>query len=482
MSLLFEDSLLVLLGLSADRLDETSRRIRGELADSEWKMGICLLAMVRSGAFRELGYSTISEYGERALNLSGQKVGWLLGAARVLEHCPLLSSAFREGRIGWGKVRAIQSVVTPETERQWLDFALAHSTAEVARKVALSPREWKRQRAFEASLEQNPVASKKAVEVVLNSDGSDQTVPVAESNSNGQVACNRSASVLCSTKSGGSPPVGNGEIPDTAEAQVQVEVQPSLPSPPRLIRLVVELTPDQYALYEQAEHRLQARAGKRLRRAEVVSRMAEQVLESGTARARAKHQVLIHTDDQSGKAWYETGKGVLPVAAEVVEEALGAAEPMRVEPLGPGRKKASDEVVLGKVQESSLSTAGFPPGDLDGFPEGYQESPGRHHIPNATLRALFARAGHRCERCGARGGRLDVHHTTPVSEGGGNSLEELRLYCRACHTLHHEKDLATKPHWRRAYRSALGRAEERGSALDTTAEDSGEIQALGRGP
>ena len=72
----------------------------------------------------------------------------------------------------------------------------------------------------------------------------------------------------------------------------------------------------------------------------------------------------------------------------------------------------------------------------------------RTAIPNVILRQVFARAGHRCECCGRKGGRLDVHHCDPVSEGGRNELERLELLCRGCHTKNHERDFEEKEHWR----------------------------------
>jgi hypothetical protein len=56
--------------------------------------------------------------------------------------------------------------------------------------------------------------------------------------------------------------------------------------------------------------------------------MAENILHTGTARARAKHQILIHTtvsplaeDSALGElAWYDTDKGPLPVSPSVLQQ------------------------------------------------------------------------------------------------------------------------------------------------------------------
>ena len=61
----FQVSLSKLERLSAVKLDKASRRIRSEMADAEWKMSVCLLAIKRSGAFRKLGFGTLTDYAER---------------------------------------------------------------------------------------------------------------------------------------------------------------------------------------------------------------------------------------------------------------------------------------------------------------------------------------------------------------------------------------------------------------------------------
>jgi hypothetical protein len=57
MLLSFQESLSKLGRLSATQIDQTSRRIRADLAGAEWKMGVCLLALVRTSGFRTLGYA-----------------------------------------------------------------------------------------------------------------------------------------------------------------------------------------------------------------------------------------------------------------------------------------------------------------------------------------------------------------------------------------------------------------------------------------
>ena len=531
MSLKFQTSLSKLERLSPTKLDKTSRRIRGDMADAEWKMGLCLLALKRSGAFRKLGFGTLSAYAERVLQLSGRKVGALLGAAEALEHLPLMSEAFRAGKVCWSKVRVMHGLATPETEAAWLEFARAHTSVEVERKVALRPLEWKRHRALKASLAGKPTVSSGEVKLLHSvesvdcgsgssfSDRVDSRRPTdlpqsgdASSEHDDETTRKvRKQQDAAPDRLSGDPEneAVDGEARALSPVSSPALERPSAPSPPQKIRLVFELTPDQYALYEQAESRVRAQEGRRLPRAEVLKRMAESVLSQGTAKARARHQVLVHTMEGSDRAWYETERGVLPVASEVLDEALGGHEVVLVHSAGrvaaapvlegrsPGKlqgccgphailpdgeiernfplENAQDEEPTDKsnraVDEALAPQAG--PGDetaahetvsleipvdhtCDSAEEKNTCSPASHTsvsqpkrtaIPNATVRQVFARAGHRCECCGRKGGRLDLHHRDPVSEGGSNDPGSLELLCKACHTKKHEPDFEEKRHW-----------------------------------
>ena len=488
----FQTSLSKLERLSPAKLDKTSRRIRGAMADAEWKMGLCLLALKRSGSFRKLGFGTLSAYAERVLQLSGRKVGALLGAAEALEHLPLMSEAFRAGKVCWSKVRVMHGLATPETEAEWLEFARVHTSVEVERKVALSPLEWKRHRALKASLAGKPSVSADAVKEVLLSTESVACRPSESANSERAAAENlervRPDGVPLSDDDGEATLTENRDI-GTASADglrsegVTVDHKmmsmdskmaidrPAPPSPPRTIRVVFEMTPDQYALYEQAESRVRAKEGRRLPRAEVLKRMAESVLSQGTAKARARHQVLVHTMEGSEQAWYETERGVLPVASEVLEEALGGQEILRmgtdgrVEAAGGKRpiensrnlqtSEASNATVSVELQLDHLCESSEQRNDCSSATPTSVSPPKRTAIPNPVIRRVFARAGHRCECCGRKGGRLDVHHRNPVSEGGSNDPEFLELLCRACHTKNHEPDFEKKKHWRAARERSL---------------------------
>lgn len=468
-----KESLAKLLCLSPNRLFKTSKRIRAEYAGAEWKLCLCLLAAARSGAYRKLGFATISEYAEKALSISGRKTKELLCTASTLEHLPLLSEAFQQGRIGWGKVRAIRCLVTPETEKEWLEFALAHPTDVVVKKVTLSPTSWKRNQALQASLDGKPVVSKEAVQELL------QTSDPPSQNEN--IASQSSVSIALETTQ---MSVSTESSESLSLTSAERHIHP--PCLPKTILVSFQLTPDEYALYERAQARIRAQAQGRISRSKVLAKMSEQVLEAGSARSRAKHQVVIFIDQASGKAWYETEKGPLPVDPSVLEEALKRCDPIVVVKDRSDTSQLStvdqdDDVSrqedIGETQatlETTQETLETPEENLERSQENSEveidlRTPEakldiekmkssdrgankktqmtRTAIPNRILRILFAQAGHRCQRCNSASSLLEVHHKKPVSEGGDNRIESLMVLCRACHSLIHESDYATKPGW-----------------------------------
>lgn len=369
-------------------------------------------------------------------------------------------------------------LATPETEGEWLKFAEAHTSTEVERQVALSPRKWKRHRALKASVEGKPAVSSGEVREFLKQSELDScevsgdSVVVEESHPKPPSRVVQPRERLESDKT--SPAAYENPNPPVE--------RPLPPAAPQTIRVVFELTPDQYALYEQAESRVRAQKGRRLPRAEVLKRMAETVLAQGTAKARARHQVLVHKTEGSDEAWYETERGVLPVSSGVLEEAVRGQEILYLE--ADGRELSSEQtlVVSGDNIATDADSAWSVPSETStgGSSENFApdtspsqpNSPRTSHscdsqrkrtaIPNAIIRRVFARAGHRCECCGRKGGRLDVHHRKPVSEGGSHKLSCLELLCRACHTKNHEADFEEKPHWRAARERATRQGRSAG--------------------
>ncbi len=398
-------------GLPPAKLHQKNLQLRHQLANTEWLLCVSLLASQRGGLYQKLEekFADIYDYAVRKLKLYPQKISELLSTARALEKLPHLSQAFREGKLCWGKVREIKRVATPETEETWVNFALDHDVVAVQRRVAVSPREWKHGKALAASVHGRPEVTVAEVTQML-------TLPLDEA-----------------------PPEGISEnTPSGSDADESTEVDttpesPKTPIPaPKFIRVVHYLSPDEYAVYEQAAQRVRARANKPMNRSAILMEWCNSELSGGTAAARARHHVLVRINDR-GQAWYETDRGILPADEAVVEAARATGRVIEL----PSEFQPPPEIAME-------------------FSRG--KSSGRRKDPsNEVLRYIFARAGNRCQRCGSRLGRLHIHHHVPVSEGGDNSPERLEVLCLACHTLKHREDFEKRRDWAAARQAALDR-------------------------
>lgn len=391
--------------LPAEKLHQTNCKLRSDLGCTEWRLAIALLASQRKGVPGRFDCSSLAEYADKILELAPQKANELASTARAMENLPALSEAFRAGRLSWTKVRALKRVVTPETEEMWVEFALEHSSREVERRVVQSPTGWKRSQALEASLNDRPTAGPDQVQQLLLKPS--QPVEVQAIRMESQTHAGSEA---------------NAESQDEPEPLSHARTELAELPGPKFVRLTIDLTPDQYALYQAAEERVWAKEGRKVARAEVLMEFCGLELDRGSSRERARHQVIIHANAE-GRAWYETDRGPLPVGAEVLEQALKGRPALVEVPEGdPGSGATEGSTYARKSRKS---------------------------VPNGVARAAHARAGSRCEKCGGRG-PLHFHHRKPVCDGGDNSLDNGQLLCVPCHAQRHRADFEQRPEWVRA--------------------------------
>lgn len=85
-----------------------------------------------------LGYASIYDYAEQALDLSVRQARGLLQIGGVLPSHPALDAAFAAGALPWTKVRELARVVTPDTEAAWVEAASRHTSRELEGMVSAS--------------------------------------------------------------------------------------------------------------------------------------------------------------------------------------------------------------------------------------------------------------------------------------------------------------------------------------------------------
>ncbi len=147
-------------------LDPTLALERAEAALRAGDVGMHVaafyLADIESrGAYTQLDCPTMRFLITRRLRRSPKTLANHLSVARKLQHLPLTSKAFEEGRLNRSQVRLLVTVATPETERAWIEWAMAHATNELeaqvrAREKGQLPTEPGRRRIHEPRTAVNP--------------------------------------------------------------------------------------------------------------------------------------------------------------------------------------------------------------------------------------------------------------------------------------------------------------------------------------
>jgi len=188
--------------------------------------------------------------------------------------------------------------------------------------------------------------------------------------------------------------------------QPELMPSPKLTIPPTAVpvRLTVEMTPEQFALYETLLEKLHKLGSVGSRAEMLLEGMAELVADRtekaprGALASGPAYQVHVHQCPDCGGPTVPTSRGELTVGKEFAEAVQCDA---RVDQ--PGKRNTST-------------------------------------IPPATRRMVLTRDRHKCRTPGCRHTRfLEVHHIKPRAAGGKNRPENLITLCSACHRLWHAK-------------------------------------------
>jgi 5-methylcytosine-specific restriction endonuclease McrA len=215
----------------------------------------------------------------------------------------------------------------------------------------------------------------------------------------------------------------------------------------RKVLVTLRLTPDQYAILQQATSKVSAVKGRRVSRETVVTEAARHFIASGSDQAKVRYQVVVH--DEEGGCWYHTDRGRLPVSDKVQQMAKAR----------PAPPPTDGQVLLTEVRRRSTPIATSSPNETPSASPGKSKK-ARSRIPLPVLRSLYQRSHGCCEKC-RRAPGVQVHHVVPVSEGGDHSLDNLLLLCQECHETTHHDDFGERFDWRAA-RDRRRRSRQKG--------------------
>lgn len=88
----------------------------------------------------------------------------------------------------------------------------------------------------------------------------------------------------------------------------------------------------------------------------------------------------------------------------------------------------------------------------------------RKHLPADLKRAVLMESGFRCAIPACRQDNPEVHHITPISEGGPDSFHNLIALCPNCHARYHRGEIDRKA--MRIYKANLAIVNGRYSSLE----------------
>jgi hypothetical protein len=180
--------------------------------------------------------------------------------------------------------------------------------------------------------------------------------------------------------------------------------RPEDPKNPDLVKRVLrlELTPEVFALFRQAQSAMADEHGGHLDDSALLEVLCRRALEGTGSADRAAYQIAITQCEWCGRAWQNGAGRQVDVGPDVVE-----------------RARCDAEVIgsLGANEPERLRTTVTP----------------------RVRRQVLARDNYRCTVPGCRSARnLDLHHIEYRGEGGCNEMWNLTTMCSAHHKCLHE--------------------------------------------
>jgi hypothetical protein len=326
--------------------------------------------------------------------------------ARALEDLPLISEAFRQGRMSYSKVRAMCRIATPDNEEYLLYIAENGTTEDVERVV----RGYRRASRDEDMEEARRHREERYLEMYPDDDG----MVVIRGRLPREVAAlvEKALEAAMDSLSTSSIPLGDeGDSQQTTDDDPRDGSAEPREGPEAMLRSVIPASAGMTAaVHGSAEPWLRGDFAQR--RVDALGLVAEAALGKGLAQTdrREPYQVMIHVDSavladesQDGLCELETGDGI---SAETCRRLacdaphVTAAEDEQGNILNMGRKARKISTPLWRALASRDRICRFP---------GCNRT--RH---------------------------LQAHHIEHWAKGGETSMENICLVCRAHHWAVHE--------------------------------------------
>ncbi len=119
-------------GLSAEEADSRVARAHRAGDIGARALAFYLADLADRDAHQQLGYHSIEQYAETRYHISPPTTRCYLATGRALQELPEINRAFGRGGLFWSQVRELVRLATPETEAEWLQWAVGRTAREIA--------------------------------------------------------------------------------------------------------------------------------------------------------------------------------------------------------------------------------------------------------------------------------------------------------------------------------------------------------------
>ena len=132
---LFDDVVSEIRQLSNAELDQQLED--AAITSEKAEMLVCcyLCAVSDRRAYKDFGYTSISDYAQARFGFADRKTRYLVSIGRKIDHLPKIRAALVSGKLGWCKASRLASVAAPDNEVMWLESALSLTVRQLEQRI-----------------------------------------------------------------------------------------------------------------------------------------------------------------------------------------------------------------------------------------------------------------------------------------------------------------------------------------------------------
>ena len=132
---LYNDVVSEIRQLSNAELDQQLEDAAIQSEKAEMLVCCYLCAVSDRRAYKDFGYTSISDYAQARFGFADRKTRYLVSIGRKIDHLPKIRAALASGKLGWCKASRLASVAAPDNEVMWLESALSLTVRQLEQRI-----------------------------------------------------------------------------------------------------------------------------------------------------------------------------------------------------------------------------------------------------------------------------------------------------------------------------------------------------------